>query len=191
MLHDMQESKRTNNFISNTCLKNKMIQFPVEYAIVSSNYWPKLRESSDMKFHDSIQYSLKYYEDEYADVKKPRKIHPISSLGVVELELEFSNGTLRNFLTNPIQANVIAFISENNRTTIDNISSCLDLTDEEIESTIRFWISRRVLRQCQVESSPILDPFGSEVYEYEIIEEQDHIIEEQLKSNTVYNQIVS
>ena len=69
---------------------------------MSDNYWPSLTQDS-MQIHPTIDQKLKEYCDEYSILKKPRKLNILPQLGVVELDLEFDDGTVRTFSVTPLQ----------------------------------------------------------------------------------------
>jgi hypothetical protein len=83
----------------------------VDYIIVSDNYWPAFSSESDnYTHHPLVSEYLAAFENSYAAIKKPRKIHPISHIGSVEVELSFDDGSIRSFSVLPIQVNYLLII---------------------------------------------------------------------------------
>lgn len=70
--------------------------------IVSDNYWPSMPRES-MIYHPQAAALLQSYQDTYAVLKKPRKLLPACTLGQVEVELDFMDGSSRSFLVTPMQ----------------------------------------------------------------------------------------
>ena len=74
----------------------------VDYVIISDNYWPSIPKDV-ISYHPEVAGLLQQYQDTFAVLKKPRKLHPAQTLGQVELELDFEDGTTRLFLVSPMQ----------------------------------------------------------------------------------------
>lgn len=55
----------------------------VDYTMLSEHYWPSIPRDL-VRYHPRIQSLLASYLDTYAVLKKPRKLHPASSLGQVQ-----------------------------------------------------------------------------------------------------------
>jgi hypothetical protein len=74
----------------------------VDYVIISDNYWPSLPRDA-MTYHPEAARLLAEYQDTYAVLKKPRRLHPAHTLGQVEVDLDFADGASRTFLVSPMQ----------------------------------------------------------------------------------------
>ena len=66
--------------------------------------------SESMVYHPQAAALLQSYQDAYAVLKKPRKLLPACSLGQVEVELDFADGTTRSFAVSPMQVHFIVII---------------------------------------------------------------------------------
>jgi hypothetical protein len=71
-------------------------------VIVSDNYWPSLNADT-FAHHPSALKALTEYQDAYAALKKPRKLHSAHQLGLVDVELDFDDGSSRSFTVTPAQ----------------------------------------------------------------------------------------
>ncbi len=136
MLKDIEDSKRTNNAVHSEasrtvqvdccmcffrpgvdCWRNIAQQVgvgqsrgavdvqDVSFTIVSENYWPAVSRDA-MAYHSDLRRDLQRYCDVYTLLKKPRKLHLLSRVGLVELDLEFEDGVQRSFVATPMQVSV-------------------------------------------------------------------------------------
>ena len=133
MLRDIEESRRTNTSvhsalkskaaiagstiaasnsitISNSDSNSDRNHSIVDFAIVSDNYWPAVLSPADVDIdpssatqHPMAQKWLDEYHATYKVLKAPRKLEISPHLGVVDIDLDFDDGTTRNFNVNPIQ----------------------------------------------------------------------------------------
>lgn len=116
MLKDIEDSKRTNTAV-HSALKTKATNESdsmllnsynlSDFVIISENYWPNVSKDH-MVYHPLIQKMIETYHSSYMILKKPRKIHPMETLGYSELELEFKDGSSRTFSTNAIQVSSLS-----------------------------------------------------------------------------------
>jgi anaphase-promoting complex subunit 2 len=125
MLRDLEESRRTNA----TLLQQQQRQqqqrqqqqqrgadeeedeVPFDCLIVSEHYWPAL-QSDPLTLPPRIAKSVASYQSAYATAKKPRKLHVAPQLGLVDIDLEFDDGSVHNFLVTPVQASLAMFLAE-------------------------------------------------------------------------------
>jgi hypothetical protein len=69
----------------------------VSFTIISENYWPQVLGGADMVLHPALTLQIGEFCDDYAAMKKPRKLYPVEGAGAVQLSIEFEDGTTRNF----------------------------------------------------------------------------------------------
>jgi hypothetical protein len=74
----------------------------VDYVTVSEHYWPSMPRDT-LAYHPQAAALLEQFQSTYADLKKPRKLQPAHTLGQVELELDFADGSSRSFAVTPLQ----------------------------------------------------------------------------------------
>lgn len=139
MIKDLEDSKRTNASVISTLLSS------VDYTIISDNYWPPFPENQ-MNYHDEIQGLINAYHNAYCVLKKPRKLHTIPALGVCDLELEFDDGSIRNFTVSPLQANVILFINQQQPMTFSDLLVSTESEEIELLTAIKFWLCQGIIR---------------------------------------------
>lgn len=154
----------------------------VDCILVSSYYWPTLQPQS-MKHHDVISSLVEEYREAYAIVRKPRSLMVAPQLGLVQLELEFDDGTVKEYSVAPAQvtlqnsllycfsfetqASLILFLSESGSTTLGVLAQQCDSPLEEIRQKMGYWIYRRVVREIFQSGCPLEDIL------YEVVEKQD------------------
>lgn len=182
MLRDLEESRRTNAMLHQLLNSTSARGCPVDCLIVSENYWPAL-QSDSLSLPPSVAAAVAAYQANYADVKKPRKLHVASQLGLVDIDLQFDDGTVRNFLVTPVQASLIMFLSEGEedamekeeetiprncgtRMSISQLASKCELEECDVQRRMGFWIAREVAREISSNSS-----LSGEL-EYVIVEDQ-------------------
>lgn len=152
MLKDLEDSKRVNNSILKKH-SERNIPMPVDYCIISENYWPNITSNDvSFRFHPKIQVQLSQYLDEYAVLKKPRKLHPIPNAGSVELDLDFSDGSTRQFIVSPFQANLISYFDQGeeevlSKRSLHELIELLEAEEEDVLSGLAFWKNKRVIRE--------------------------------------------
>lgn len=150
MLRDIEDSRRVNNSIQSELTKGRLTSNTkddhalVDYTIISHNYWPALPADADgIECHDKLQGTCTSYEDIYANLKKPRKLHIMPQLGQVDLELTFNDGSCRVFAVSLMQATIILHLQE--------------------ESPIR---CSKLCFKCSLEDSDMRKRIGNSLYNY-------------------------
>ena len=171
MLRDIEDSRRVNNAIISELRKAEesigTIDFAsnvVDYAILSDNYWPSLpTDAAEAINHPKAQALLNSYENTYANLKKPRKLHSIGQMGHVALDLTFDDNTTRTFTCLPIQATLILHLEEASPKSLEDLSTVCELEEEEVRRRMVFWIIKGVCREVKTMNGAIA---------YEVIEDQ-------------------
>ncbi|KAF9171683.1 Anaphase-promoting complex subunit 2 [Mortierella sp. AD011] len=154
MLADVAESKRVNANIQSlnpdvtplniTNIKSNLngidiVALNVSATIASRYYWPEI-ENEELKLPDVFQHNA-------FEVSKPaQKLVVFPSLGMVELELEFTNRTL-NIQVEPIQAAIIHCFEDLDTWALTDISAKLQVPEETLEQKIQFWVREGVLKE--------------------------------------------
>jgi hypothetical protein len=75
----------------------------VNYCIVSDEYWPSLHVDSSITHHPRAASLQALYTSTFDHMKKPKKLEVAAQLGQVFLELDFDDGTTREFTVSPTQ----------------------------------------------------------------------------------------
>jgi anaphase-promoting complex subunit 2 len=181
MLRDTEESKRVNNAIACEIKKTHaskpsrdklsisdnidMEPSIIDCIMISDNYWPTL-QNNEFTHHPLALESITIYQETYTLLKKPRKLDISTQLGIVELELDFKDGSTRMFYAGPIQATLIMYLSEENINGYSSVelSEKCDVEEADVRRKMMFWISKGVVKEVQVDEDDV---------RYEVIEEQE------------------
>jgi len=154
MLRDLEESRRVNVMLqalppasSAMVLEQQPQDVPVDCLIVSENYWPALQTDS-LTLPPPAAAALSAYQARYAAAKKPRKLHVASQLGLVDIDLQFDDGTVRNFLVTPVQASLIMFLADTDEgsMTLEQLGSKCELEESDVQRRMGFWLAREVVQ---------------------------------------------
>ncbi|CAM9102975.1 unnamed protein product [Ectocarpus fasciculatus] len=184
ILHDLEVSRRMNTVLGSEMQKKKATdstsKFPIDYLVVSDNYWPTLTdrsgnpvevdigEGSSVKHHSVLENKIKEYCEVFEVLKKPRKLHPIAELGQTDLELCFDDGSTRQFSVSPVQASLILFVAEAPDSTISSaaLANLIQMEEADVRRRMGYWVSKSVV---SVHFDSIA---GGDVQVYRIIEDQ-------------------
>ena len=170
MLRDLEESKRTNNGVVSELKKTSdndgsasasassssgagglitMSATCVDCVTVSDNYWPAL-QSESFTHHPTAVEALTQFQAAYHILKKPRKLHLSPQLGLVEVELDFDDGSTRTFCTGPVQASLIMHVAEapGGCQHSKALSIKSEMEEEEVRKKMVYWLGRGVVKQC-------------------------------------------
>lgn len=79
----------------------------VNYCIVSDEYWPSLHVDSTLTHHTRAARLQAHFSDTFDEIKKPKKLEIAPQLGQVFLDLDFDDGTTREFSVSPTQVRLI------------------------------------------------------------------------------------
>lgn len=171
ILHDLEVSRRVNVVLGSEIKKldeavdhserSDCNQFPVDYLIVSDNYWPPLtdkggsnfefggaeEEEESFKHHPVIKSKIKQYCDVFEDLKKPRKLKPVAELGQADLELTFDDGSTRTFTVSPVQATLILLVSESEGAAVTSVelAALVGREEAEVRRWMGYWVSKSVI----------------------------------------------
>jgi len=163
MLHDLEESRRMNALLSHELQKSADadagIQFPIDYLVVSDNYWPTLTDkagnavdveaaddSSALKHHPQLDGRIKQFGQVFENLKKPRKLLPLSGLGQADLELGFEDGSVRSFSVTPAQASLVMHVADADGP-IDSmqLAALVQMEEEDVRRKMGYWVSKSVV----------------------------------------------
>jgi len=174
MLRDLEESRRVNTSVHQLQQQQQQQQKVVDLLIVSDNYWPAL-QTEPMALHPSSEAILTSYCDAYAATKKQRALHSVPQLGMVEIDLDFDDGSTRSFVVAPAQATLIQLLADAPSSSSLQAGACLSLSElatkceleeSEVHRRMAYWTSRSVVREVH----NVVD--GEEQIFFEMIEQQ-------------------
>ena len=197
MLRDLEESRRTNTMLLQQQQRLQQQQqrgtdeedeVPFDCLIVSEHYWPAL-QSDPLTLPPRIAKSVASYQSAYATAKKPRKLHVAPQLGLVDIDLEFDDGSMRNFLVTPVQASLVMFLAEEaGGLTLPELAAKSELEESDVARRMGFWVAREIVRETREIAAPREDMMGiagggyeeednieaTLIVRYTVVEEQAH-----------------
>lgn len=128
--------------------------------ILSSFFWPELRED-EFKVPEPISAIQKAYEADFERIKNMRKLHWLSALGRVTVELELEDRTVKVDGVQTWQASVIyAFQEDDNipaKKTVQELEQALSMDELLVRNAIAYWISQRVLIETDKNTYQVLE----------------------------------
>ncbi|KAF9188469.1 Anaphase-promoting complex subunit 2 [Haplosporangium sp. Z 767] len=134
MLADVVESKRVNANIHS--LHPDM---PVSATVASRYYWPTIED-------EPLEMPEPFKDSAFEMAKPAQKLHVMTSLGTVDLELELEDRTIQ-IQVDPISAAIIYLFQERDTWTLAAISAKLQVPEESLEPKMQFWIREGLLRE--------------------------------------------
>lgn len=135
--------------------------------ILSSFFWPELRED-EFKMPETIRVMQKNYEADFENIKNLRKLHWLSALGHVNVEIELEDRTVNVDAVQTWQASVIyAFQGDDSITvvsaikTVQELEELLSMDELLVRNAVAFWISHRVLVEVERDTYQVLETLPS------------------------------
>ncbi|KAL6069171.1 Anaphase-promoting complex subunit 2 [Balamuthia mandrillaris] len=162
MVQDLADSKRINQYVHSSKDRSSDEQEEDEEAallnatILSSLFWPPFR-AEKVKLPPTVTNMMKSYEERYQLLKDNRQLTWHSHLGTVDLELEFPDGTTKQFSkVAPLQAAIINLFQDKEHWTSDELASALEITTEVVKRRLGFWIAQGVLQEVSKDNYKLL-----------------------------------
>lgn len=166
MLRDILESKRINSTIrpSNNVKPEAKRSSEFSTLILSSFFWPSLRDD-EFDVPEPISAMQKAFEQDFERIKNLRKLHWLSALGRVGVELELDDRTVKVEAVQTWQASVIYAFQSNDdtpaRKTVQELVDSLSMDEMLVRNGIAFWIAQRVLIEVETDSYQVLETLPS------------------------------
>ena len=85
----------------------------VDCVMISANYWPTLDFEQTFTHHPVVLSAIDQYKEAYNILKKPRQLHLADQIGLVDLELDFKDGSMRKFVVDPLQVGIDVHTNNN------------------------------------------------------------------------------
>lgn len=151
MVRDVHESKNINKNIDNIA---KPHQYSTNFhsTVLSHLYWPHLcedlsEENDFFKLPDVINDHFCKFNEGFTALYPGRYLKPLSSIGLVKLELDFNNQKLA-FEVTPDKAVVISlFDDEAEELSLDQILTITKMPLYVASKAIEYWVNSKILIQ--------------------------------------------
>jgi anaphase-promoting complex subunit 2 len=183
MIKDIDDSKRTNNNVHSTIKDKQKLQYQqhahhssgtmVDAIMLSHIFWPTLQHGANLddaagvtaesapsnenafKHHPRIHYALEEYGEVYSNLKNPRRLHWLQSLGTISLELDVveepANAdsaamlVTKEFTVAPALATLIMHFQDQPRWTAEDLSNETGMPELQIQKRMLYWVNARVV----------------------------------------------
>lgn len=173
MIRDIDESKRLNSGIqgklkaddSNSQLSPTAARTVpmttdggsvVNATVVSEHFWPSLQDNEGVILHPVAAELLEQYNQTYSIMKKPRELKWREQLGLVDLELEFENGSNSTFKVSPLHATLILHFSNEDEEdgemdstdkalTVSQLVQLTGLESDDVVKKMEFWANEGIV----------------------------------------------
>lgn len=171
MMKDMTDSRKIDSRVNSAdheIAELKLVHgFPLNCLILSAQFWPEkfnlnnYDEGSGVELPPVVTDSIEKYTKSFEVFKTARTLEWKKNIGVVDVELNFDDGTIYNFKVPPIQATVIYHFQNQSSWNVADLSHAMSVPSSVIRKRILFWINKCIIRQVSHDT-------------YELIEDQSN-----------------
>ncbi|VDM98203.1 unnamed protein product [Thelazia callipaeda] len=131
MLKDMRDSEQMDRLVEHS------LPFPISARIISSFFWPKI-ENEKFVMPSELTCGLNEYARGFEAHKGSRKLEWMSSVGLIELEIELDNVKVVVSVS-PAHAAVLSLFTKKESWTIDEISVELKMDKRNVKKRLEWW----------------------------------------------------
>lgn len=173
MLNDVQTSKRMTETIlrKDKYKKTKEIAKKASHAatgldvqVLSSYFWPSLRDET-FKVPPPVQLLYDEYARSFEELKGMRKLHWLSALGRVDVELQLEDRTIQESVPTWVASVIYAFGSDDSSPasrTAEELQDVLEMDEALVQNGILFWIGKQVLHETAPGTYSVLEKLPSQ-----------------------------
>ncbi|CAK8674965.1 unnamed protein product [Clavelina lepadiformis] len=149
MLKDISDSKRINTYINEEYYKKNSLQnnLNLRTMVVSSQFWPDI-PNQEYELPEGITKSLELFNKGFENLKASRSLKWLSSVGMVDIELEFEDRQLE-ISVNPLQASIIYHFQDEDKWTLSELSDSLKIPPTILRRKMTFWLQQGVLKEIE------------------------------------------
>lgn len=123
-------------------------EFDLKIFILSRLFWPTIRGEDKLELPPAIKSVLESYVEKYEVLKAARTLDFKPQLGFVDLSIELSNGTEREFKRlSPVHATIIMNFESQSEWGLDELSQKMQVKSTLLERKIGFWIHAGLIRK--------------------------------------------
>ncbi|KAK2189465.1 hypothetical protein NP493_106g06023 [Ridgeia piscesae] len=157
MLKDVADSKRLNTRIREQWEQETGDEkaIAVNAMVLSAQFWPTFREEK-VTLPDELQTSLDAYTDKYKVLKGNRTLCWKPHLGLVNLEIELKDKTLK-LSVSPVHATILWHFQQKARWTVDELSGVTHMPAHALRRKIAFWQSHGLLKEESSDSFLLME----------------------------------
>ncbi|XP_075897568.1 anaphase-promoting complex subunit 2 [Nelusetta ayraudi] len=149
MLKDMADSRRINSNIQeeeSRLSAEEQPPFPLSAIILSSEFWPTLKEEK-LQLPPVVGQAMEAYTHRYEKLKAMRTLSWKPHLGSVTLDVELEDRVLTSFTVSPIHAAIILHFQDKSSWTLEELSAKLGAPKELVHRKLAMWQQHGVLQE--------------------------------------------
>lgn len=149
MLKDMADSRRINSNIleeESRLSAEEQPPFPLSAIILSSEFWPTLKEEK-LQLPPVVNQAMEAYTHRYEKLKAMRTLSWKPHLGSVTLDVELEDRVLTSFTVSPIHAAIILHFQDQSSWTLEELSAKLGAPKELVHRKLAMWQQHGVLQE--------------------------------------------
>ncbi|GAB0132128.1 hypothetical protein EsDP_00000572 [Epichloe bromicola] len=172
MVKDIYDSKRVDAVLRKTLggASNARRSHSITYRskILSRLFWPSLPKEP-FKVPAPVAEIQAQYETGFEQLKTSRKLGWLDHIGSATVQLDFKDRSIEVECKTYEAAVIYAFQndedgahSDSQRRTFNDLWEMLMIDEDMLESALRFWVSRRVLRDTGNQTYVVLERLGDE-----------------------------
>ncbi|KAL4219155.1 Anaphase-promoting complex subunit 2 [Mactra antiquata] len=172
MLKDVADSKRINTRISEERIqKGEERTVDVNAMILSAQFWPTFREEK-ITLPEHMQKLLEEYTKRYETQKGNRTLDWKSHLGLVNIDVELKDRIL-NFNVTPVHAAIIMQFQEQERWTVEELSTVLQVPATALRRKIAYWQSQGLLKEEQTDTFLLVEEHKGRSHDSIVAEDEE------------------
>ncbi|XP_041369273.1 anaphase-promoting complex subunit 2-like isoform X2 [Gigantopelta aegis] len=146
MLKDVADSKRINSRIAE---ENEQLgvkeNIDVNAMILSAQFWPAFREEK-ITLPEEMQHSLECFTKRFEALKGNRTLNWKPHLGLVNIDIELKDQVF-SFSVSPVHAAIIMQFQNQDKWTVDELSTVLEMPASALRRKITYWQSQGLLKE--------------------------------------------
>ncbi|KAK5642898.1 hypothetical protein RI129_009065 [Pyrocoelia pectoralis] len=144
MLKDISDSKRINHHIKQDTNYTDN-SFSMSAMIVSAQFWPPFKDEK-LELHPKVLSQMEAFTRSFETLKGNRTLSWKNHLGVVDLEIELKDRTLKLSVT-PIHATILMHFQDQDDWSLERLSRTIHIPPIILRKKIRFWLSHGLLEE--------------------------------------------
>ncbi|KAJ0058438.1 hypothetical protein NL108_014632, partial [Boleophthalmus pectinirostris] len=149
MLKDMADSRRINGNVreeESRLNKEEQPTLPLSAIILSSEFWPTLKEEK-LELPPVVTQAMEEYKHRYEKLKAMRTLSWKPHLGSVTLDVELEDRTITNLTVSPIHAAIILHFQDKSEWTLEELSAQLGAPRDLVHRKLALWQQQGILRE--------------------------------------------
>ncbi|KAL7280018.1 hypothetical protein ACG7TL_006431 [Trametes sanguinea] len=150
MLRDMTDSRRIDQHVQ------AQKPMPLHPTIISKHFWPPLQTNS-FTMPGQFREIQESYAREYHLFKPDKKLHWLSHLGTIKLEIELQDRTISEEVP-PLEASIIELFSQKDTWTVDQlVTEFKSVEKTAILKALTTWVDLGVLKEEESDRYKLLE----------------------------------